>query len=418
MLQLLPRHQEATHSFQYPNQHPTVIGVDWDGLPFYAARMIRRAIDDAPAPVCVVSIGEPPQPRHVIEAALGQDVRWNGDRDSAIGWQQLAGRVPAVAITSGWRCEASLRLAREVRQHGGVTCLMADNPWRGTLRQHVGRMIFGRSLRDLFTYAWVPGRAAIPLMRYLGFAEDRILTGLYGADPAIFTPGPALAERPKQFVFVGRLVRQKAVDILEKAFVGSRAAAEGWRLAIIGDGPLRKHRSPRGIQWVGSQDPHCVAHWLRLSRCLVLPSRMENWGVVVHEASSAGCAILVSQAVGAQCDLVSDENGLVVPPRSVAALRAAMDAMSRWSPERWTAAGEKSRELAGQFGPETWRRQFQTLCNAAKPFRTPSGEPTQSGRSPSATIHRGLPDVAGSPGGAFGTGSGRPRHMAEAFLAR
>jgi len=174
-----------------------------------------------------------------------------------------------------------------------------------------------------------------------------------------------LAERPKQFIFVGRLVRQKAIDVLESAFAGSRAAAEGWRLVIVGDGPMRKHRWPRGIQWVGGQDPYCVARWLQSSRCLVLPSRMENWGVVVHEAASAGCALLVSRAVGAQFDLVTGENGFSVPACSVAALRAAIDAMSLWSPERWMAAGEKSRELARQFGPEVWRRQFRTVCDAA-----------------------------------------------------
>ena len=36
------------------------------------------------------------------------------------------------------------------------------------------------------------------------------------------------------------------------------------------------------------------------SKCLILPSLEENWGVVVHESSCCGCLLILSNKVGAR----------------------------------------------------------------------------------------------------------------------
>lgn len=64
--------------------------------------------------------------------------------------------------------------------------------------------------------------------------------------------------------------------------------------------------------------------------CLVLFSRAEQWGLVVNEALSVGVPCIVSDAVGAQRDLIGDTGaGLVVPSGDVEALRKAMTALSK-----------------------------------------------------------------------------------------
>ncbi len=58
----------------------------------------------------------------------------------------------------------------------------------------------------------------------------------------------------------------------------------------------------------------------------VLPSRHEPWGLVVNEAMNAGRAVMVSDDVGCQQDLVREgETGAVFPVGDVAALAAAIE---------------------------------------------------------------------------------------------
>ena len=70
---------------------------------------------------------------------------------------------------------------------------------------------------------------------------------------------------------------------------------------------------------------------------VAVPSRREGFGVVCAEAMAFGRAV-VATAVGGLVDLVVDgETGILVPPRDVAALRAAL--------ERLLADGELRRRL-------------------------------------------------------------------------
>ena len=57
----------------------------------------------------------------------------------------------------------------------------------------------------------------------------------------------------------------------------------------------------------------------------VLPARHEPWGLIVNEAMNAGCAIIVSDDVGAQPDLVTDGvEGCVYRAGDVDALTSAL----------------------------------------------------------------------------------------------
>ena len=49
------------------------------------------------------------------------------------------------------------------------------------------------------------------------------------------------------------------------------------------------------------------------SRLLLLPSKREPWGLVCNEAMQCGVPCIVSPNVGAADDLVTNENGVVVP---------------------------------------------------------------------------------------------------------
>lgn len=343
-----------------------IVGVAWDGLPFYAARLLRRAATTPGIDLRVAALGAALHPKPEIEAAFGGEIFWGDRKDDEISWRSLIGGVPPLCITSGWSSNSSLRLARQVKESGGRVCLMADNRRRGTLKQLVSPLVFSRSFAQLFDYAWVPGKSAAGFMRYLGFPRDRIFTGLYGADAEIFTPGSRLSDRPRKLAFAGQLVHRKGVDILPKAFKKSGCHEAGWTLDIFGAGEIAKHLSlPPGVQMKGFVSSAAFAESLRQSRCLILPSRHDNWGVVVHEATCAGCALVVSDTVGAAEDLATEANGHTFGSGSSAALARALKALQRWSPGDWDDAGAASLRVAGHFGPEKWAATFAALCKMA-----------------------------------------------------
>jgi glycosyltransferase involved in cell wall biosynthesis len=81
----------------------------------------------------------------------------------------------------------------------------------------------------------------------------------------------------------------------------------------------------------------------------VLPSIHEPWGLVVNEAMNAGKAIVVSDQVGCQPDLVEDgDNGVVFPARNVSALADALERVLE-GPTVYRKMGERSLERIQAF---------------------------------------------------------------------
>lgn len=129
------------------------------------------------------------------------------------------------------------------------------------------------------------------------------------------------------YVFIGRLIHQKAVDILIQAF--EKLAPEAY-LLIAGQGKdrdvLEQTVSDLNLQkkiiFAGVRSD--VPKLLMSSDCFVLPSRYEGLPLVLTEALAAGTAIVVSNFEAAQEIIVDGQNGLVVSREDVGALYRAM----------------------------------------------------------------------------------------------
>jgi glycosyltransferase involved in cell wall biosynthesis len=122
-------------------------------------------------------------------------------------------------------------------------------------------------------------------------------------------------------------------------------AAGDLNLVVAGDGPLRGH-VPQARGFV----PHDELQQLYARAAIVAcPSRREGFGVACLEAMAHGRPVVAS-AVGGLTDLVVDgETGLLVPPRDVVALRAALDRL----------LGDRDlRRRLGSAGRERARERF------------------------------------------------------------
>jgi glycosyltransferase involved in cell wall biosynthesis len=145
--------------------------------------------------------------------------------------------------------------------------------------------------------------------RALGAREVRVVPSGVAIPAAVGRP-----EEPPHLLYVGRLSEEKGVlELVE--------AARGLPLEVVGDGPLRA-RVPGAVGFVS---PGELGPWYERASVVVTPSRREGYGVVAREAMAWGRPVVAS-AVGGLVDAVEDGvTGLLVPPRDVGALRAALE---------------------------------------------------------------------------------------------
>lgn len=146
-------------------------------------------------------------------------------------------------------------------------------------------------------------------------------------------------------------------------------------LLIVGEGEQRSQIEARlhqaseqereGVRILGFRNQSELPRFYDLCDAFVLPSIHEPWGLVVNEAMNAGKAIVVSDQVGCQPDLVEDgDNGLVFPARNVEALADAL-ANVLADPAGCRKMGERSLERIRAFSFEANLRGLMQAFTAA-----------------------------------------------------
>ena len=103
-------------------------------------------------------------------------------------------------------------------------------------------------------------------------------------------------------------------------------------LVIVGDGEERTALGRKAedtgfhsIRFCGFRNQSELPRFFDLATVFVLPSRHEPWGLIVNEVMNAGRAVIVSDEVGCQRDLITDGvEGAVFPAGDVEALTGAL----------------------------------------------------------------------------------------------
>jgi glycogen synthase len=139
--------------------------------------------------------------------------------------------------------------------------------------------------------------------------------------------GPEIADRPREIVFLGRLVSEKGVPVLLHAIARLRERGRNVAVSIIGDGPLRGELESRSaelnisycVEFLGRLAPEQSHPLLRQHKIMVVPSvYREAFGIVTLEGLAAGCMVLVSNAGG--LPEAAGPGGLTFPMRDSEAL--------------------------------------------------------------------------------------------------
>lgn len=164
-------------------------------------------------------------------------------------------------------------------------------------------------------------------------------------------------------VYIGRVSNEKRVDVLAEA--ATALAAEGVRLAVVGDGPalagLKARLAGTPALFTGFLQGEELAAAYASGDVFAFPSTSETLGFAALEAMAAGVPVVAADAGGIPHVVRHEVNGLLAAPGDAAALAAGVrrlladpdlrrrlaaagrDEAERWS---WDAA---TADLVGRY---------------------------------------------------------------------
>ena len=238
----------------------------------------------------------------------------------------------------------------------------------------------------------VPSSRSVQLMCSLGIPPERVVLTPYvvhnnwwleragEVDRAAVRREWSVPECAPTVLFCAKLQPWKRPQDLLRAF--ARASVPDAYLVYAGEGPMRPELQAEAanlgvaerVRFLGFANQSQLPAVYRASDLLVLPSEYEPFGVVVNEAMLCGCAVAVSDRVGAGYDLVRPgETGFIFPCGDTDALaqifREVLPARARleqigasarrrlesWSPRENIEAMVQAIERAVQFAENARR---------------------------------------------------------------
>jgi glycosyltransferase involved in cell wall biosynthesis/GT2 family glycosyltransferase len=193
-----------------------------------------------------------------------------------------------------------------------------------TIYDHEQRLMFGflkrfffQRMDGIFAY----GLRSKEYVVHYGACPDRVYDQCQAAAlPSGYTAEKALAMRltaaplpdAPRYLYVGRLSTEKGLDTLLDAFARVCGQIKGASLVLIGSGSLRAklEKSARALRlgpavhFAGSKSGDELFTEYAKATILLLPSTSEPWGLVVNEALSCGCPVIVSDRCGCVPELL------------------------------------------------------------------------------------------------------------------
>ena len=286
----------------------------------------------------------------------------------------LKAASPDAILCGGYNYVASWQALLWARAHNVPFLLWSES------HAHESRQVrpLVEFLKDEFLHKCdgfvVPGSVAREYLHAHKIEDDIIFTAPNAVDNRLF--GAAAAEArgnetarreelnlpDRYFLFVGRLVRKKGVFELLSAYAKlNEQTRRQVGLVFAGDGASRRELeeqaasiSPGLIRFAGFAHREQLGTYYALAEMLILPTYSDTWGLVVNEAMACGSPVILSRAAGCAPDLVRENwNGLLISPKDVSSLAAAMESLAS-QPDLCAMMAANSLQLISHFSPEEW----------------------------------------------------------------
>jgi glycosyltransferase involved in cell wall biosynthesis len=235
--------------------------------------------------------------------------------------------VPSV-FHDGWYrtvCPIGSRVlpdGRACREPAGYVCYRSGCVPAVTWPLLMMQLRLWRQWRDVFDVVVANSRSVADWLEASGVPRAVVIPN------GIVTrgPRPPLAD-PPTIAFAGRLVYEKGVDTLVKAFRLVIEQRPDAKLLIAGEGPERAkllkiaEQIGAQIEFLGHQPRETIERRFEAAWVQVVPSRgREAFGNAAAEAMMRGTAVVASAIDGFKEYVQHEQTGLLVPPDDEAAL--------------------------------------------------------------------------------------------------
>jgi glycosyltransferase involved in cell wall biosynthesis len=181
----------------------------------------------------------------------------------------------------------------------------------------------------------VPSQATARELVQKGISEHKINIFPRGVDINLFHPSQAqttfsgvLREDCFRLLYVGRVSKEKDLDVLVEAFKSLSDQFDDMQLIVVGDGPFRNQMEEElqdcNCCFTGYLNGQELASMYASCHAFVFPSTTDTFGNVVLEAQASGLPVIVTNKGGPYENVIPDETGLVIEGRNAKALESAI----------------------------------------------------------------------------------------------
>jgi glycosyltransferase involved in cell wall biosynthesis len=251
------------------------------------------------------------------------------------------------------------------------TSLLSGSRRLGALMREYMRWPYSRCRRVL-----APSHHTRELFIQAQGNPDKVDVWPRGVDTDLFSPlrrstpmrdAWHVADNRPALLYVGRVSREKGLDLLPALSRRLHARHCEHRFVIVGEGPLLeqlKREMPDAV-FTGVLPRHGVAEAFASSDLFIFPSRTDTAGNVVLEAQASGVPVVISGDGGPRENMIAGVTGLVCHSDDAAAWANAVAGLLRYR-SRHQEMARAAREYART---RSWQDALQPLYRAYREVR-------------------------------------------------
>jgi glycosyltransferase involved in cell wall biosynthesis len=277
---------------------------------------------------------------------------------------------PAIIHAHGRFLNAGV-LAHAIKKKYGIPYVYTDHStfYQQGIAPAEARPYLREVIDESNTYITVSEALEKQITRYLLGSVKKATIIPNVIDP-IFESPLLLAEKKKHFTFItiAALEYKKGHDILINAFAKAFKNNPGYRLIVVGEGPMKaeliklaeNHNAGETIQFTGGKSKTEILELLDNADVMVLASRVETFGVVLIEALSRGLPVIGTRSGGPEY-IIQEHCGILIEPEDEMALTVAL---TRLATTKHLFNRSLIRNTAlQQYGGRTFLTQMETIYN-------------------------------------------------------
>lgn len=287
--------------------------------------------------------------------------------------------LDVIAITGCWERGrlAGLKYAIENKI---PAIILSDSSEHDHKRYFIKELIKKKIVR-LFSSGLVAGSSSEAYLEKLGINCKYISRGLAAVDNEKFQREKQVLKNSEikndYFLTVCRFIPKKNLDNLIIAFnsyLKMETKNKKWDLVVVGDGPLKReliklakslHLSER-IHFPGYLHNERLIGYYSNANAFILPSKIEQWGLVVNEAMSSSLPVLISNRCGCCKDLVEEGfNGYSFDPYDCDELSSKMKYLSEMKAHNLKEMGENSLKIISKCSLKNFADGLNNAANLA-----------------------------------------------------